>query len=238
MFVWNAADCRIETRHKTQPPPALRIARARDSREDWPWRLLKSASSWWTKASERLHAFCSITLDGCFVIRDLKIIKARGARSWRCRAASSLIAVCDAGQKLPARPSSAASAACKLPDHRAAKGQDGRSKLYADIAHPINSQCREMIQERVLQAFSQEQVLAQQPGYVCRYDDFAEEEYDVREEWSEAAVVPQEPPGDAKPRIEPATGRKGPIIVQCRALRCSVATVTAADDDAFGEGII
>ncbi|MFO1093344.1 MAG: SpoVG family protein [Planctomycetaceae bacterium] len=27
---------------------------------------------------ERLHAFCSITLDGCFVIRDLKIIE--GAR--------------------------------------------------------------------------------------------------------------------------------------------------------------
>ena len=35
----------------------------------------------------------------------------------------------------------------RLNDSRAPKDDDGRAKLYADIAHPINSACREMIQE-------------------------------------------------------------------------------------------
>ena len=44
----------------------------------------------------------------------------------------------------------------KLDDERAIKDTDGRAKLYADIAHPINSECREMIQDRVIEAFDRE----------------------------------------------------------------------------------
>ena len=66
----------------------------------------------------------------------------------------------------------------RLDEDRAAKDEDGRAKLYADIAHPINSACREMIQQRVvLEAFAEEQERAQQPGYVCRYDDYGEDNY-------------------------------------------------------------
>src|SRR5262249_37147651 len=48
----------------------------------------------------------------------------------------------------------------------------GRAKLHADIAHPINSGCREVIQTAVLKAFQEERERAKQPGYVCTYDDF------------------------------------------------------------------
>src|SRR5262249_21737547 len=48
-------------------------------------------------------------------------------------------------------------------------------KLYADIAHPINSACREMIQERVIKAFHEELQRSKQPGYVSSYDDFDED---------------------------------------------------------------
>jgi stage V sporulation protein G len=189
------------------------------------------------ESQERLQAFCSITLDSCFVIRDLKIINGTKGpfvampsrkltdRCPRCSAKNCLRAVF------------CSQCGVKLPESRAAKGQDGRSKLYADIAHPINSQCREMIQERVLQAFGQEQVLAQQPGYVCRYDDFAEDEYDAREEWSEAAVVRQELPGDAQRRIEPAAAPEGPH--HRAASRAATQRIAIAEEnDAFGEGII
>jgi hypothetical protein len=44
--------------------------------------------------------------------------------------------------------------------------------LYADIAHPINSACREMIQERVIREFHEELERAKLPGYVSRYDDY------------------------------------------------------------------
>ena len=40
----------------------------------------------------------------------------------------------------------------RLDENRAISDADGRAKLHADIAHPINSACREMIQDRVIEA--------------------------------------------------------------------------------------
>jgi stage V sporulation protein G len=63
----------------------------------------------------------------------------------------------------------------RLKDDRVPKDEDGRSKLYADIAHPINSACREMIQDRVIKAFHDELERAKLPGYASSYDDFDED---------------------------------------------------------------
>jgi stage V sporulation protein G len=38
-------------------------------------------------------------------------------------------------------------------------------KLHADIAHPINADCRRKIQERVVSAFEEEVERSKQPGY-------------------------------------------------------------------------
>ena len=38
-------------------------------------------------------------------------------------------------------------------------------KLHADIAHPINVQCRQKIQEKVISAFTEELEKSKQPGY-------------------------------------------------------------------------
>ena len=46
----------------------------------------------------------------------------------------------------------------RLREQRTVKDDEGRAKLYADIAHPINSACREMIQQRVIEAFQEEKV--------------------------------------------------------------------------------
>jgi stage V sporulation protein G len=48
---------------------------------------------------------------------------------------------------------------------------DQPQKLYADIAHPINSECREQIQQAVLREFEIELRRAAEPGYRSRYDD-------------------------------------------------------------------
>ena len=60
---------------------------------------------------------------------------------------------------------------------RALKDGEGRAKLYADIAHPINSECREQIQRKVVEAFELELIESKKPGYICRYDDFGEDTY-------------------------------------------------------------
>jgi stage V sporulation protein G len=66
----------------------------------------------------------------------------------------------------------------KLDEDRATRDADGRVKLHADIAHPINSACREVIQTAVLKAYHAERERSKQPGYVCTYDDF-DSDYDA-----------------------------------------------------------
>ena len=126
-------------------------------------------------AGERLQGFCSITFDDCFVVRDLKII---GGASGPFVAMPSrkLTAHCpQCGCKNHLRAAYCNQCGGRLKEDRAGKDDDGRAKLYADIAHPINSACREMIQERVILAYREEQERAKLPGYVSSYDDFDEE---------------------------------------------------------------
>ena len=127
--------------------------------------------------NDRLQAFCSITIDGAFVIRDLKIIK--GTRgpfvAMPSRKLNDRCSRC--GNKNELRACYCCNCGNKLNQERATRDQNGRAKLYADIAHPINTECREMIQEKVLAAFDQEFVKAKEPGYICKYDDYGESEF-------------------------------------------------------------
>jgi stage V sporulation protein G len=121
---------------------------------------------------ERLKAFCSITFDNCFVIRDLKIIDGSNG-PFVAMPSRKLTAHCPGcGMKNHLRAQYCNQCGKRLSDARAPKDADGRAKLYADIAHPINSYCREMIQEVVVSEYYEEIERAKQPGYVSRYDDF------------------------------------------------------------------
>ena len=115
--------------------------------------------------SAKLQGFATITLDGSFVVRDLKIISGtKGlfvampsrkltARCPRCRCKNHLRAqYCnDCGARM--RP------------HKTQLDERGRAKLHADIAHPINQACRDKIQSGVLDAFKQELERSKQDGY-------------------------------------------------------------------------
>jgi stage V sporulation protein G len=63
----------------------------------------------------------------------------------------------------------------RLPAGGLPRADDGRLRLYADIAHPINAACREMIQRRVVAEYEAEVVRAREPGYVSRYDEIGDE---------------------------------------------------------------
>lgn len=121
---------------------------------------------------ERLQAFCSITFDDCFVVRDLKIIEGSSG-PFVAMPSRKLTSHCpQCGCKNHLRAACCNQCGTRLKDDRAIKDEDGRAKLYADIAHPINSACREMIQQRVIEEFHQEQDRSNKPGYVSRYEDF------------------------------------------------------------------
>lgn len=145
---------------------------------------------------ERLKAFCSITFDDCFVVRDLKIIEGASG-PFVAMPSRKLTAHCPyCGCKNHLRAAFCNQCGKRFKEGSATKDKDdeGRTKLYADIAHPINSSCREMIQNRVIEAFEEEKSRSELPGYVSTYDDYESDE-DMPSE--------REAPGQA-PGIEPA----------------------------------
>ena len=131
-------------------------------------------------SDDRLQGFCSITFDDCFVVRDLKIIEGTNG-PFVAMPSRKLTSHCQkCGCKNHLRSAYCNQCGQRLKDDLAVKDQDGRAKLYADIAHPINSYCREMIQERVISEYRTEQERAKEPGYVSRYDDYYEFDVDQR----------------------------------------------------------
>jgi stage V sporulation protein G len=129
--------------------------------------------------NERLQAFCSVTFDDMFVIRDLKIIEGTKGSfvAMPSRKLTDRCPQCHCKNHLRARFCNQCGA--RLDEDRATRGADGRAKLHADIAHPINSSCREVIQGAVIKAFQEEKERSKQPGYICRYDDYDGEDVDI-----------------------------------------------------------
>ncbi len=114
---------------------------------------------------DRLRGFCCITIDGCFVVRDIKIINGP----------NGLFVA------MPSRKIMAACPQCRTKNHLHARfcNQCGaqlpamvpageRVKLHCDVAHPINVDCRQMIEKEILAAFNSEVHRSEQPGYVGR----------------------------------------------------------------------
>lgn len=115
---------------------------------------------------DRLKAFCSMTLDNEFVIRDIKIIEGINGHfvAMPSRKMSDHCEKCSSKNHLRARFCN--NCGKKLSASRVRKDVKGRMKLHADIAHPINAQCRQKIQDTVICAFEEELDKSQQDGYV------------------------------------------------------------------------
>lgn len=128
--------------------------------------------------NERLMAFCSITLDNAFVIRDLKIIEGTKGLfvAMPSRKLTDRCPRCGSKNHLRARFCN--SCGSHLDENRAPRDADGRAKLHADIAHPINSACREVMQMAIIKSYQDERERAKQPGYVCTYDDYDGGDFD------------------------------------------------------------
>lgn len=162
-------------------------------------------------SNERLQAFCSITFDDMFVIRDLKIIE--GAKGFFVAMPSrKLTDRCpNCGTKNHLRSRFCNQCGCRLDENRALRDADGRAKLHADIAHPINSMCREKIQASVLASYAEELERSKLPGYISRYD-----EYDLEDDY-----IPYETPvhnANASHHAEPPL-RRGPLRGHTQHLR-------------------
>lgn len=128
--------------------------------------------------SERLLAFCSVTFDNAFVVRDLKIIEGtRGVFvAMPSRKLMDRCHGCMCKNHLRARFCNQCGG--RLDEGRAMRDQDGRAKLHADIAHPIHAAARVAMEGAVIRSFHEEKERAKMPGYVCRYDEYDAGDYE------------------------------------------------------------
>jgi stage V sporulation protein G len=136
----------------------------------------------------RLKAFCSLTFDNTFVIRDVKLIDGNDGLflAMPSRKLCDHCPACKEKNHLRARYCN--NCGRRLNESRylqyrngngnchgnsnghgnghAHGGHGSRLKLHADIAHPINADCRQEIERRVLDAYDRELERSRQPGYV------------------------------------------------------------------------
>lgn len=189
---------------------------------------------------ERLKAFCSITFDDCFVIRDLKIIDGTSG-PFVAMPSRKLTSHCpQCGMKNHLRANYCNQCGKRQDEGRLIKDADGRAKLYADIAHPINSFCREMIQARVIEEYFEEIERAKLPGYFSRYDDFDSDYCDAPRERSMRTDTPHDRTAASRPHHppqgQPLTSR-GPTPPVRPNSEGPTATTNRSRSQGFGAGI-
>jgi stage V sporulation protein G len=119
------------------------------------------------RRDDRLQAFCCVTIEDDFVVRDIKVIKgSKGVFvAMPSRKLSDKCPTCGGKNHLRARYCNECGG--RLEESRAVRDRRGRAKLHADIAHPINSRCRQELEQKVLEAYHRELEKAQQPDYVA-----------------------------------------------------------------------
>ncbi|MCC6512036.1 MAG: septation protein SpoVG family protein [Pirellulaceae bacterium] len=160
------------------------------------------------ESEDRLRAFCSITFDSCFVVRDLKIIEGSQGPFVAMPSRKLTFRCSRCGNKNHLRSNYCNQCGSRLRESRESRDEEMPNKLYADVAHPINQACRDLIQSRVVEEYTLELERAKQPGYVSRYDDA----YETHDSLGplvppphlglRPASTPASPPEDAKHKRE------------------------------------
>jgi stage V sporulation protein G len=120
--------------------------------------------------NSRLKAFCALTFDNTFVIRDVKLIDGNDGL-FLAMPSRKLADHCPrCGDKNHLRARFCNNCGTQLDENRYLRYQQGnghsRLKLHADIAHPINADCRQAIEREVVGAFHDEVEKSKLPGYV------------------------------------------------------------------------
>lgn len=185
-------------------------------------------------SEDRLRAFCSITIDHSFVVRDLKIIEG-GSGPFVAMPSRKLTARCHrCGHKNYLRMSFCNHCGIRLRNGQEIRDEESTSgKLYADIAHPINQTCRDLIQKAVIEEYKLELDRAKEPGYRSRYDEAYQDVSEVRQQDNTAAMKP-----NLKPESLSDPDVKGSTVSQSHASgrRPHILDQTGRGGSAFASG--
>ncbi len=126
----------------------------------------------------KLKAYCSVTFENSFVVRDLKIIE--GAKGpFIAMPSRKLADRCSrCGHKNNLRAHFCNQCGQRLDPERADRDVRGRARLHADLAHPINSDCRIQLHKAIVSAYMDELEQSKKAGYKPKtFDDFDDDDF-------------------------------------------------------------
>ena len=108
------------------------------------------------EGADHLKAYCSVTFDDQFVVRDVKIIEGGKGMfvAMPSRKLTDRCNKCRGKNHLRARYCN--ECGNRLSDHRVSLDDGGRERLHADVAHPITVECRQILEASVLDAYREE----------------------------------------------------------------------------------
>jgi len=126
------------------------------------------------QSEDRLRAFCTVTFDNSFVIRDLKVIEGQNGFfvAMPSRKLTARCPRCSGKNHLRARYCN--DCGCHLRPKRVT--EENRLRFHADIAHPINAGTRRLVEADVVEAYLKEVEASKSPGYVP--ETFPDLDYD------------------------------------------------------------
>lgn len=119
----------------------------------------------------RFKAYCTVTLDDQFVVKDVKIIDGRTGLfvAMPSRKLSDPCGRCRSRNHLLARFCNECGA--RLPETRIQRGAKGKPVFDLDIVHPITASCRQRFERQILEAYNQELEASRQTGYQPRFNE-------------------------------------------------------------------
>ena len=106
---------------------------------------------------KKLKAYATLTLDNCFVVRNVKIIKGNKGLFVAMPSRKMRESCQKCNYKNPVRSKFCGQCGANVPQAPARDAnQEIRQSEHRDIAHPITLECREYIQKKVLEAYEAE----------------------------------------------------------------------------------
>jgi len=114
-----------------------------------------------------------------FVVRDLRLIQTENGMfvSMPTRRMGDHCPNC--GIKNPYTAHFCQRCGDELDENRAPRDNNDKPQLYADVCHPINQSCRDLIQSAVIQFYNDELRRSKEPGYRSRSYDTDGDEVDA-----------------------------------------------------------
>lgn len=107
-------------------------------------------------SSDRLKAVCTITFDGEFVVRDVKVVEGTNGMFVAMPSRKLSIHCKSCNHKNHLRSKFCNECGAKVDSKPQQPDNDGRTRLHRDIAHPITPAFRERVQEHVIKAYEAE----------------------------------------------------------------------------------